>query len=128
MLDGNMHIHGHDRRFSEGSGIIGIDDATRDKVLQAFKSYLETLPDPRRQTSYDVKDVVARRGVAIGSAGLPTYSKFSVREDVRLCPRGTMQYPGITRLSLRNGLALDAARSANVPRPWPLLCLGPVAI
>jgi uncharacterized protein (DUF2252 family) len=35
---------------------------------------LSTLPKPREQGSCYIKDVVSRRGVGIGSAGLPTYN------------------------------------------------------
>jgi uncharacterized protein (DUF2252 family) len=56
-----------------------VDDATRTTVLEAFKRYLDAplsgTPGRRaRPVSLTVKDVVAKRGVGIGSAGLPAYN------------------------------------------------------
>jgi uncharacterized protein (DUF2252 family) len=45
-------------------------------VLGAYRAYLETIPESKRQqsVSYEVKDVVGRKGFGIGSAGLPAYN------------------------------------------------------
>ena len=53
-----------------------LDDDERDEVLEAYRGYLDTIPETKRQqsVSYDVKDVVGRRGFGIGSAGLPAYN------------------------------------------------------
>ncbi|MFE2289302.1 DUF2252 domain-containing protein [Streptomyces sp. NPDC059443] len=76
LLDSMTEIRDHERRFSPGAGTIELDAATRYKVLAAFDGYLESLPDESlvRPDSYRVKDVVGRRGVGIGSAGLPSYN------------------------------------------------------
>ncbi|MFE0647743.1 DUF2252 domain-containing protein [Streptomyces sp. NPDC059534] len=76
LLDSMTEIREYERRFSAGSGTIELDAATRYKVLAAFDGYLETLPESSlaRPDSYRVKDVVGRRGVGIGSAGLPSYN------------------------------------------------------
>ncbi|WP_030209450.1 DUF2252 domain-containing protein [Streptomyces sp. NRRL S-87] len=76
LLDSMTEIRDHERRFSSGGGAIELDAATRYKVLAAFDGYLETLPESSlvRPDSYRVKDVVGRRGVGIGSAGLPSYN------------------------------------------------------
>lgn len=84
MLDSTTHIHGHERCFSEGDGVIKVNGATRNKVIEAFERYLETLPDPKRRGSCYVKDVVSRRGVGIGSAGLPTYNLLVAGESEAL--------------------------------------------
>jgi uncharacterized protein (DUF2252 family) len=45
--------------------------------MEAFDSYLETIPPSkreRREIFYDVKDVVGRAGFGIGSAGLAAYN------------------------------------------------------
>ncbi|MFE7131496.1 DUF2252 domain-containing protein [Streptomyces sp. NPDC057638] len=76
LLESMTEIRDFERRFAPGGGAIDLDAATRYKVLAAFDGYLETLPDSSlaRPDSYRVKDVVGRRGVGIGSAGLPSYN------------------------------------------------------
>ncbi|MFF5443641.1 DUF2252 domain-containing protein [Streptomyces sp. NPDC012888] len=76
LLDSMTEIRDYERRFSSGGGSVELDAATRYKVLAAFDGYLETLPEESlvRPDSYRVKDVVGRRGVGIGSAGLPSYN------------------------------------------------------
>ncbi|MBJ8346367.1 DUF2252 domain-containing protein [Antrihabitans sp. YC2-6] len=76
MLEDQTVIEGYDRRFRSSGGTIPLDDGTKAEVLAAFDSYLETLPaDTRaRPGALRVKDVVGRRGVGIGSAGLPSYN------------------------------------------------------
>ncbi|MFJ4339670.1 DUF2252 domain-containing protein [Streptomyces sp. NPDC088915] len=76
LLDSMTEIRDFERRFSAGRGTIELDAATRREVLTAFDAYLETLPESSlaRPDSYRVKDVVGRRGIGIGSAGLPSYN------------------------------------------------------
>ncbi|WP_455361947.1 DUF2252 domain-containing protein [Streptomyces sp. SYSU K21746] len=76
LLESMTEIREFERRFAPGGGSIELDAATRYKVLDAFDGYLETLPDSSlaRPDSYRVKDVVGRRGIGIGSAGLPSYN------------------------------------------------------
>ncbi|MFI1012329.1 DUF2252 domain-containing protein [Streptomyces sp. NPDC020965] len=76
LLDSMTEIRDFERRFAPGGGSIELDAASRYKVLAAFDGYLETLPDSSltRPDSYRVKDVVGRRGIGIGSAGLPSYN------------------------------------------------------
>lgn len=76
LLDSMTEIRDFERRFAPGGGSIELDAATRYKVLAAFDGYLETLPESSlaRPHSYRVKDVVGRRGIGIGSAGLPSYN------------------------------------------------------
>ncbi|MFD4374953.1 DUF2252 domain-containing protein [Streptomyces sp. NPDC058486] len=76
LLDSMTEIREYERRFASGGGAIELDAATRYKVLAAFDGYLETLPESSlvRPDSYRVKDVVGRRGIGIGSAGLPSYN------------------------------------------------------
>ncbi|MGP3921671.1 DUF2252 domain-containing protein [Streptomyces sp. 8N616] len=76
LLDSMTEIRDFERRFAPGVGAIELDAATRYKVLAAFDGYLETLPESSlaRPDSYRVKDVVGRRGIGIGSAGLPSYN------------------------------------------------------
>ncbi|MEU3463123.1 DUF2252 domain-containing protein [Streptomyces sp. NPDC006733] len=76
LLDSMTEVRDWDRRFLPGGGAIALDDATREQVLAAFGEYLATLPEASRirPDSHRVKDVVGRRGIGIGSAGLPSYN------------------------------------------------------
>ncbi|EPH43262.1 DUF2252 domain-containing protein [Streptomyces aurantiacus] len=76
LLESMTEIRDFERRFAPDGGSIELDAATRYKVLAAFDGYLETLPESSlsRPDSYRVKDVVGRRGIGIGSAGLPSYN------------------------------------------------------
>ncbi|MEU6060252.1 DUF2252 domain-containing protein [Streptomyces sp. NPDC047097] len=76
LLDSMTEVRDFERRFTPGGGTIDLDAATRYKVLDAFGAYLETLPEASRARpdTHRVKDVVGRRGIGIGSAGLPSYN------------------------------------------------------
>ncbi|WP_371496463.1 DUF2252 domain-containing protein [Kitasatospora sp. NBC_00374] len=76
LLDHETVIEDYDRRFRKGNGAIELAPDLRAEVLAAFEAYLGTLP-PASRTRPDalrVKDVVGRRGIGIGSAGLPSYN------------------------------------------------------
>ncbi len=76
MLERVTQVQGHERFFKESSGVRRLDDDEREAVMAAYRSYLETIPERKRQhsVSYEVKDVVGRVGFGIGSAGLPAYN------------------------------------------------------
>lgn len=76
LLDSMTVIRDHERRFAPGGGAVELDPDTRAKVLDAFHDYLGTLPASNRtgRGARRVKDVVGRRGIGIGSAGLPSYN------------------------------------------------------
>ncbi|MFV2099776.1 DUF2252 domain-containing protein [Micromonospora sp. LOL_024] len=78
LLRGQTTIDNYERRFSLGDGVYEIDGDTRARVCAAFEAYLDTLPASRtaqyRPGSAQIKDVVQRKGVGIGSAGLPSYT------------------------------------------------------
>ncbi|OAA25871.1 hypothetical protein UG55_101972 [Frankia sp. EI5c] len=76
LLDELTVVENYDRRFAHVDGVSAVDEETRANVLDAFDRYLATVPPGRRTrpVSLTVKDVVLRRGVGIGSAGLPSYS------------------------------------------------------
>ncbi|WBB66326.1 DUF2252 domain-containing protein [Micromonospora sp. WMMD812] len=77
LLAAQTTIDNYERRFSLGDGVFEIDGATRDRVLAAFHDYLGTLPVTSarlRPVEARIKDVVLRKGVGIGSAGLPSYN------------------------------------------------------
>lgn len=76
MLDRQTVIDDYDRRFAMGDGVYPVDAATRERVLEAFYDCLTTMPADHamRPLTIEVKDVVLRKGVGIGSAGLPSYN------------------------------------------------------
>jgi uncharacterized protein (DUF2252 family) len=76
LLESTTTLEGHGRRFSDGPGVRRLEDDEHESVLEAYREYLETIPETKRQqsVSYEVKDIVGRRGFGIGSAGLPAYN------------------------------------------------------
>jgi uncharacterized protein (DUF2252 family) len=77
LLAAQTTVDNYERRFSLGDGVFEIDAATREKVCAAFQDYLGTLPEATarlRPVEARIKDVVLRKGVGIGSAGLPSYN------------------------------------------------------
>jgi uncharacterized protein (DUF2252 family) len=76
MLDEQTTIEDYERRFAVRDGVFEVDGQTRERVCAAFHEYLATLPPARlnRPDEFTVKDVVLRKGVGIGSAGLPSYN------------------------------------------------------
>jgi uncharacterized protein (DUF2252 family) len=76
LLDERTYIENYERHFIHSDTVRPVDTATRDAVLEAFGRYLETIPPSKRfeRVSYRVKDVVARQGAGIGSAGLRSYT------------------------------------------------------
>jgi uncharacterized protein (DUF2252 family) len=65
-----------DRRFRRDPGVRELDDSERHRVQAAYEAYLKTIPEAKRFRSltYEVKDIVGRKGFGIGSAGLPAYN------------------------------------------------------
>jgi uncharacterized protein (DUF2252 family) len=77
LLDRLTELDGDKRRLRRSGGARELDDDERARVMEAFASYLETIPPSkreRREIFYDVKDVVGRSGFGIGSAGLAAYN------------------------------------------------------
>jgi uncharacterized protein (DUF2252 family) len=76
MLAEQTKVEDYERHFTMREGVYEVDKKTRKKVEAAFADYLTTLPPARlnRPTEFIVKDVVLRKGVGIGSAGLPSYN------------------------------------------------------
>lgn len=76
MLEPITTIENYERRFKLNSSTRSLDAPTRKKVEEAFGRYLDTIPPRKRfdRISYNIKDVVGRRGMGIGSAGLPSYN------------------------------------------------------
>lgn len=75
LLAQQTTIDDYERRFSLGDGVYEVDEAVDAKVREAFGRYLSTLPnDGARPVSLHIKDIKLRKGVGIGSAGLPSYN------------------------------------------------------
>ncbi|GAA2519682.1 DUF2252 domain-containing protein [Pilimelia columellifera] len=77
LLAEQTTIDNYDRRFSLSDGVFEVDAGDRKRVIDSFGGYLGTLPPGSahlRPLSAQVKDVVLRKGVGIGSAGLPSYN------------------------------------------------------
>ncbi|HET8682290.1 MAG TPA: DUF2252 domain-containing protein, partial [Micromonosporaceae bacterium] len=76
LLTAQTNIDNYERRFALGDGIYDVDAPTRAKVEKAFEAYVGTLPPAAttRPVSYTIKDIALRKGVGIGSAGLPSYN------------------------------------------------------
>jgi uncharacterized protein (DUF2252 family) len=76
LLEEVTVIEDFERRFGGDPSTRQLDSSARAEVEEAFEAYLATIPESKRdrRLSYRVKDVVARRGMGIGSAGLPSYN------------------------------------------------------
>jgi len=77
MLGGMTRIDESVRVFREDATVRRLGRDERKKVIQAFETYLETIPESKkfdRALFYEVRDVVGKTGFGIGSAGLPAYN------------------------------------------------------
>ncbi|WP_229074035.1 DUF2252 domain-containing protein [Actinoplanes sp. DH11] len=74
LLATQTTIDDFERRFSLGDGVHDVDPDTEAVVRAAFDNYLDTVPGRSRPISTNIKDIKLRKGVGIGSAGLPSYN------------------------------------------------------
>ena len=76
LLEQSTVIDSYDRKFGADPSMRRLDSETQAEVQQAFQTYLDSIPRSKRdrRLSYRMKDVVARRGMGIGSAGLPSFN------------------------------------------------------
>ncbi|UQU64223.1 DUF2252 domain-containing protein [Couchioplanes caeruleus] len=74
LLAAQTTVDDYERRFSLGDGVYEVDEATAATVTAAFQNYLHTLPSQGTGVSANIKDIKLRKGVGIGSAGLPSYN------------------------------------------------------
>ncbi|MCY1137763.1 DUF2252 domain-containing protein [Actinoplanes sp. Pm04-4] len=74
LLNSQTTIDDYERRFALADGVFEVDEATGAAVHEAFGRYLETLPAATRPGATNIKDIKLRKGVGIGSAGLPSYN------------------------------------------------------
>jgi uncharacterized protein (DUF2252 family) len=66
-------LNDYERRFSLADGVFEVTDEVAATVTAAFEEYLHSLP-AARPVSTTIKDIKLRKGVGIGSAGLPSYN------------------------------------------------------
>ncbi len=76
LLEFDTEIADGDRRLRHDKNSIPVDEATLKKAQAAFQQYLTTIPTRKKQNqkNYHIKDVVTKRGMGIGSAGLPQFT------------------------------------------------------
>ncbi|KUL30267.1 DUF2252 domain-containing protein [Actinoplanes awajinensis] len=74
LLDAQTTVDDYERRFSLGDGVYEVDEDVAAQVTDAFQRYLGTLPEAGRPIATHIKDIKLRKGVGIGSAGLPSYN------------------------------------------------------
>ena len=76
LLDSTTVVENYGRRFAESAGVRRLNAAEAAQVTKAFKRYVETVPDRKKEgvVMFDVLDVVGRQGFGVGSAGLPAYN------------------------------------------------------
>jgi uncharacterized protein (DUF2252 family) len=76
LLDKLTELDGFERRFRDGPGVRQPKRTELDGVLKAYAAYQGTVPKRENapRIMFDVKDVVARQGFGVGSAGLPAYN------------------------------------------------------
>ena len=76
LLNRETEIIDGDRRFKNNKSISPVDDVLRLKLSAALKEYYNTIPMKERfsDLTYDIKDIAQRKGLGVGSAGLPVYS------------------------------------------------------
>ena len=76
LLDKLTELDGFERRFRDGPGVRRPKKTELDGVLKAYAAYQGTVPKRENapRIMFDVKDVVARQGFGVGSAGLPAYN------------------------------------------------------
>ncbi|MEK7253175.1 MAG: DUF2252 family protein, partial [Bacteroidota bacterium] len=86
LLDYDTEIQDGDRRFRIGKGCIALEPAERKSVEAALEEYYTTIPARKRKAkaTYFVKDIVRRKGLGIGSAGLTMYSVLMEGENQAL--------------------------------------------
>ena len=76
LLDRITETEGFDRILRAGPGLRRLDAAERERASEAFRRYVETIPERKRHrgVTYAIKDIAGKSGFGIGSAGLPAYT------------------------------------------------------
>jgi uncharacterized protein (DUF2252 family) len=137
MLDRMTQVDQWDRSFRDSAGVRRLDDTERDKVVEAFERYLETIPETKRfrGIAYDVKDVVGKSGLGIGSAGLPAYTVLiegfnqaldndvvlSIKQGNVAAPSRVVDDPGVREYFKHHGHRTAVSQRALQAHADPLL-------
>ncbi len=77
LLDAATIVADGTRAIRQDATVRRLGKAERAKVVRAFESYLESIPQDKRVDRalfYDLRDVAGKSGFGIGSAGLPAYN------------------------------------------------------
>jgi len=77
LLESMSEVRDHERSFLRDGLTRDLSKTEYSKVEAAFRRYLKTIPESKRdqhEVFYDIKDIVGRKGFGIGSAGLPAYN------------------------------------------------------
>src|SRR5690349_13740893 len=77
LLDEMTYMTKGLRRFLEDGSNRRLGRDERTTVVAAFRGYLDTIPEDKRfdrELFYELRDVVGKSGLGIGSAGLPAYN------------------------------------------------------
>lgn len=76
LLEYDTEIRDGDRYFKNNKNCIPLDESARLQVMAAIEAYYQTIPARKKRSkiNYKLKDVIRRKGLGIGSAGLEMYS------------------------------------------------------
>ncbi len=76
LLNDNTEIVDYDRKFKLGKSILPVTDEQRAQVIAALANYHKSIPSRKKKNNFDfkIKDISRRKGLGVGSAGLPIYS------------------------------------------------------
>ena len=76
LLNYDTEIKDGDRQFKINKGSFEVTDVEKKKIEATLEEYYETIPSRKKRSkiTYIVKDIVRRKGLGIGSAGLKLFS------------------------------------------------------
>ncbi len=86
LLNNETEVRDGKRGFKNNKNIQPLDAVTRQKLDVAVQEYLDSIPKNklRNRMAYKVKDIVGRKGLGIGSAGLQLFSVLLEGENEAL--------------------------------------------
>lgn len=86
LLGYDTEVREGERHFKVNKNIQALDTPTKTKMTGAVQSYLDSIPKRKRRDTmvYNIKDIVRRKGLGIGSSGLEMYSVLLEGENEAL--------------------------------------------